>query len=345
MDNYEPFAPFWDLKRKRDPYDTTDQSVSDLADIESPDTHSADVVNQKASGVDPLTIRPTPPSESPLRSLYEKTAEYYSRRPDEAQYKPSLGRKILGTVVGALASRGNPERAARISQSIGYSKYNKAMQDWQEEGQGLKAVEPIAHQISQEEIDKYKEQGADVRSRRTAATAEHRTGVTEANHAADLAFDEKNLAARQTEGAANRASAVGIAKLHEAGATSRTQMRIDAKNKENALYSKTEHLNRGEAEQIETDALEEAVRQNNDWEGFISRNQNKVAVGPQPPQAKGTYLFGLLGSDKVPTEKLDDYNKFLDTYNAAVDRMTKATRPGSRKIPDVNPIQEEPSDY
>ena len=83
------------------------------------------------------------------KSLIE---DYINSKPDEANYKPSFGRKMLSFLGGTLAGTGNPTSAMNFAEKIRRDKYLQAEDNWKDQGLQLSARAKALDQAQSNEL-------------------------------------------------------------------------------------------------------------------------------------------------------------------------------------------------
>jgi len=269
---------------------------------EVPALSSADNVRAKSEAPD------IEPPESKTRGTLDQYADWARRMPkrDDPSLKASTGRKILGGVVGALVGglSQNPRIARDLTSNITNSKFNKANEEWEREGQALGRVAPLEVQSRRLDLTEEKEIGIAGRfdTRETRAGSEFTDRQKLAREKLESERDmllvresglddrEKNrlaqldraLASREKEGAANRAIKVSEGEKNRQAAGERQDKYLGARRLPVPPGSKK--------------TLENMVMADPTYRRFVDDE-------------------GILDSSDVDEEDMEDYNRFISDFN------------------------------
>ncbi len=152
------------------------------APVEGPGPQGPPVEAQAQPNIDPRALLMAL-AQDPSRQQY---AEHMEQRPTWEEHKPGTGRKMLAILLSALAG---PQAGGRVGGQIAHGPYNRAMGEWEREGEGLKETAGMGRQNltdllggsldlgAQEAVAGYREQRGEERGRDRAATAGYRTDV------------------------------------------------------------------------------------------------------------------------------------------------------------------------
>jgi len=91
-------------------------------------------------------------TESPeTADVFQQYKDWMGRRPtrESEEYKPSTKRTILSGLAGFLSGLGDPSMGGKVTEALLYNKYNRAKEDWTEEGKTLGEVGKFGQDIAE----------------------------------------------------------------------------------------------------------------------------------------------------------------------------------------------------
>jgi hypothetical protein len=281
----------------------------------------------------------------------DKYAEALGRRPDPEDYEPSTLRKILSVIGGTLAG-GNPELTRQLA---GYGKYDRDVASWQSDLSGLGTVEEMRRKASEQDVKMYGHEttrrGQDVTARGqdiTAGTAAVGHGLEAGNLEARLNELEQRKAEAQSEEEQNaiqneidqakveiegRKAATGErrAGAYEANVESLSDYRKARTEAGWGSDADVETLSPSQQTALETQALDDVVSMNPDWEKFARFHETTGDVlgrrGDVEGEGPGPDFFY---SDK-PASDDPDYQEFMMALEAA--RRRRGATAGLEDVP------------
>ncbi len=277
---------------------------------------SADVVSAKSD------IPNVEMPRNPNQELLNQLSNWVVRRPKQEDYKPSTGRKILGTLIGTLAGWGHPEVARDITSGFVNKKYNEAQGNWEEEGKALGTVAPI---LGRERASDIRQYGYDISQRgdtiaRTNAKErlglnekqlesldKWRNGMLEDN---DLDRATREKISKEDIAARDRATAARREATKAAGERQDKALKAGAETEENIPIS--------EQDKAEILATRDAIREVPEWADYVDEN----------------------GAIKPPKSSADveDYSAFLRAVEEKKKGKLGLRRKGQSKSKTVEPI-------
>jgi hypothetical protein len=273
------------------PYDEPVESVS-----------SADAVRRKAEAPE------IPSIDRVAQESLDRYADHSRRMPQREDYKPSLGRKILGTAIGALAGYGRPEVAAGMTDRIVNAKYRNATSDWEREGEELKDVAPL---YAAEEQRRLSERGQDVTQRGQDVGFEE-TGIREKGVESRFIRNEEGeerrskrsaTTAAEGEKGANTRAAEG-----EAGKNARAASAQAGANARAARVKVGEPLSPTAIRSAQTMAKGDVYNDHPEWRKFYEEDPatGRISIKPDPEAEDNWFSADKpagWGSDKAEHEK------------------------------------------
>jgi hypothetical protein len=252
--------------------------------------------------------------------------EHLAKRPDREDYKPSTLRKILGVIGGTLAG-GDPNVTRMLA---GYGKYDDAMSDWAQEGEGLGEVAKLREAQAKERglgtgREYTRETAKETHQRGVAGlgleSGRLKLGIDELAEKRRVAGVEEPLAERETE-------------VKERGATTAEERAdhygrsVDAMADYRSRQPGPGTVSGSQQAQLEQLALEDVINMNPAWEKFARFQQSGAGEGNLLGRAgevpvERDFWFDTAG----PAADDPDYQEFMIALEAA--RRRRAATAGA----------------
>jgi hypothetical protein len=200
-----------------------------------------------------LTVRPSAAQQSTMG-----LEDWLGRRPQRAQYEPSVGRKILAGFAGFLTGLQNPAQGAAVARGIKGNKYQEALEDWRTEGKAIGEVGELGQKMAETERKgaankmTYDSAMEGIKQRRDAEAQRHKDRLSAAttdqekaaevvrhNKAQEASAKEQNAIDTRFAGAREKtaeAYAGRMNKLNERG------QRVKSSDMDEAFWSSVEEL-------------------------------------------------------------------------------------------------------
>jgi hypothetical protein len=258
--------------------------------------------------------------------------EHLADRPAREDYEPSTLRKILGVIGGTLAG-GNPNVTRKLA---GYGKYDEAMGDWAQEGEGLADVADLREaQAKERGLGTGREY-----ARETAREAHQRgtKGLELEGGRLDLGeaeLEEKKRAAEVSEPLAERETVVSESEADTAAKRAGHYGRsVDALADYRAgKVDKPEEISLTQQSEMERLALEDVLAMNPDWGRFL------IDEGDTTPLARSgqsTKDIPFWPDPTIAAKDDPEYEEFMLALEAA-----RRRRGGTAGLQDIPPLPRE----
>lgn len=275
---------------------------------------------KKQNEDDPSSTKSLYTDDGPAAAAYR---EHVKAMPQEEDYQPGIGRRIVGSLAGALtAFGGGAKQGMDVTDQITKGRYRDALTKYDREGGALKEQANIEDRgvdkkikFIREESDRKDKEADNTRKdaelgvkkadlerklnkdMNDAKTNEEKIAATKAYHEGML-----SIMGRNAESNASRAESAGVV---ASAAASRAETYAKGRGKKE---TKPKHISTSEQGHADRMAVDKALAENPDYEKFVARDDKGKISGFQTDK-KGT-IFGR--NDFSPEEK-EQYRNFQRT--------------------------------